>query len=97
MWFKINGEQVTFNILAKPNAKKTALVKVTDTQLNIAIHAKPQDGAANTELIAYLARLLRVPKSQVILQRGFSGRHKHISVPLTELVKQFLLDPNKPL
>lgn len=44
MWFKIQGLQIKLQIIAKPNAKKTAILKISDQELHIAIHAKPHKG-----------------------------------------------------
>lgn len=93
MWFKIKNQQVTFRIFAKPNAKRTALLKVDDSNLHISIHAKPHEGEANKELICYLAKLFRLPKSNIILQSGENAKHKVIAVPLSSRVQEFLNDP----
>lgn len=95
MWFKIVKQQVELFILAKPNAKKTMLLSVSDQELHIAIHAKPHKGEANKELISYLAKLLQLPKSQIILQSGEGGKHKRVMVPLTEGVQRLLDDPTQ--
>lgn len=70
MWFKIQDQQITLLILAKPHAKKTAFLAVSDHGLSVALHAKPIKGAANKELISYLANIFRLPKNQVLLQSG---------------------------
>lgn len=93
MWFKIQDEQVILRIFAKPNAKRTALLKINDDGLHIALHAKPHEGEANKELISYLAKLFKIPKSHVILHRGESSRHKEVKVPLNAKVQQFLDNP----
>lgn len=90
MWFKIQSQHVELRIFAKPNAKKTALVAVDERELHIQLHAKPQEGEANKVLIEYLAKLLRLPKKQIILQRGEASRHKLVVVPLTDTVRAFL-------
>ena len=92
MWFKIQNQQVTLKIFAKPHAKRTALLKVDDG-LHILLHAKPHEGEANKELISYLAKLFRLPKRHVILQRGENSRHKVIQVPLVSRIQEFLDDP----
>lgn len=93
MWFKINNQNITLFIYAKPNAKRTTLLKVDDQGLHIALHAKPHEGEANKELIFYLAKLFDISKSLVILKRGVSSRRKEIVVPLTPQVQQFVDDP----
>lgn len=86
----MRGNQVELRILAKPNAKRTALLKADERGLHIALHAKPQEGEANRELIAYLAKFFKVPKSQIILLRGESSRHKVVVVPFNEAVQRLL-------
>jgi uncharacterized protein YggU (UPF0235/DUF167 family) len=90
MWYTILENQVSLHIIAKPNAKKTALVAVTDETLHISLQAKPHQGKANQALIAYLAELLNLPKSQIKLQKGDTHRYKKVLVPLTEGVRAFL-------
>lgn len=92
MWFNIKGQHVTLTIWAKPNAKKSAIVGVSDKELKISLHAKPHQGEANDELISYLAKLLRLPKSEILLQRGKASRHKQVTLPLTDHVQQLLDD-----
>jgi uncharacterized protein (TIGR00251 family) len=92
MWFQIQDQQVILNIYVKPNAKKTAIVKISDDELHIALHAKPHEGEANKELISYLAQIFKLPKSQVILHKGEASRHKRVIMPLTADVQRFLND-----
>lgn len=90
MWFKIQNQQVRINIFAKPNAKKTAFLGVSEQGLLISLHAKPQQGAANQELLTFLAKLFDVPKTQIILHKGDASRYKQVIVPLTESVKKII-------
>lgn len=90
MWFKIQDQQVEITILVKPNAKKTAILGISEQGLLISLHAKPHQGAANKELVSYLSKFLRVPKTQIILQSGEKSRYKRIMLPLTESVKKFI-------
>lgn len=93
MWFQIQNQQVTLSIIAKPNAKKTALLAITDQGLQISLHAKPHQGAANKELILFLSEVFAVPKSQIILKRGENSKYKHVTLPLTSTLKKFVADP----
>lgn len=93
MWFKIQGQQVKLQILAKPNAKKNAIVKITEQALHVAIRAKPHQGEANTELILFLSELFDLPKSQIILNTGESSKYKQIIMPLTTTVQSILNNP----
>ena len=93
MWFKIQNQQVKLTIFAKPNAKKTTIAKIDDQALHILLHAKPHQGEANKELISYLAKLFKLPKSRIILERGELSKHKQVIVPLVDSVQQLLDDP----
>jgi uncharacterized protein YggU (UPF0235/DUF167 family) len=93
MWFKIQNQHIELRIIAKPNAKCSKLLNITEEGLYIALHAKPHQGEANKELIFYLSKLLRVPKSQIILQKGEGSRYKFVLLPLTDTVNQFLTNP----
>lgn len=90
MWFKIEEQLVSLNVYAKPNAKKTALLEITTDTLHIAIHAHPKEGEANKELILFIAKLFKIPKTQIILLRGRESRHKQLRVPLTETLQRFI-------
>lgn len=93
MWFKIREQQVELFIVAKPKARKTVILAVSEQGLQIAIHAKPVKGEANRELITYLAKLLKLPKNSVVLKRGEESKYKCVVVPLSETVQQFIDNP----
>lgn len=95
MWFKIQNQQVQISILAKPNAKTTAFLEIRNETMCISLHAKPHHGEANKELISYLAKLFKLPKSQIRISRGETSKHKQVLVPLTDLVQQLLDNPIK--
>lgn len=92
MWFKIQNQQVKIQIVAKPHAKKTAIVKIDEQGLHVAIHAKPHKGEANKELILYLSELFQIPKSKIILDSGESSKYKHIIMPLTSKTETIIND-----
>lgn len=48
--------------------------------LKIRIAAPPADGAANDELIRFLAVRLRVPRSAIAITAGGSSRRKTVSI-----------------
>lgn len=83
MWYKINKHVLELSVFAKPNAKKTALVSLTDDALHITLHAKPKEGAANKELIAFLAKLFNTPKTRIHLVKGENSRLKKLHIPLS--------------
>jgi uncharacterized protein (TIGR00251 family) len=48
--------------------------------LKIRVAAPPVDGAANDELIRFVARQLSIPSTLVRIHSGASGRHKRVLV-----------------
>ena len=51
-----------------------------DGTVKIHLAAPPVNGAANDKLVAFLAEVLRIPKSRIEIVAGLSGRDKLISV-----------------
>jgi uncharacterized protein len=51
-----------------------------DAVLKIALSAPPVEGKANTALIAYLADILKIPRSQVEVIAGKQSKNKVICV-----------------
>ena len=67
-------------ILARPRARHTEIAGTHDGALCVRLQAPPVDGKANAELIAFLARVLGIPKAAVMLRRGAAARRKHIAI-----------------
>lgn len=71
---------VRFAVRVQPRAARTELVGVHGDALKMRVMAPPVEGAANAELIAFLAKQLGVPKSAVQIRRGARGRDKLVEV-----------------
>ncbi len=70
------------HVKATPNAKVTAFVaRMEDETLRIKVHAAPEKGEANKELIDYLSKELKLPKKEVLLLKGASSRLKTFHIP----------------
>lgn len=88
-----NTATLTVTVYVKPNARQTKLIGKDERGLIIALHAKPQDGAANAELIAFLAKLSGVPKSKIIMKRGETARYKQLEMPWNAAIAELLNNP----
>jgi uncharacterized protein (TIGR00251 family) len=64
----------------QPKASTTECVGIHGGAIKIRVAAPPVDGAANDELIRFLARQCSVPVTSVQIRSGASGRHKRILV-----------------
>ena len=69
-----------------PNARKTEFTGWTMDEkgrpvLLVKLHAPPVEGAANVELLRFLAEQLGCGKNQVTLVRGGTSRLKMVEIP----------------
>jgi hypothetical protein len=64
----------------QPRASKNGIVVQSDGSLKIRLTAPPVDGAANEALIAFLAKVLQVSKSQVEIVSGHTARDKRLRI-----------------
>jgi hypothetical protein len=76
---------VRIEVHAKPRAKKSRVVGVHGDALSVTVAAPPVDGAANEELVRFLAELFDVAVGRVTLIRGTSGRMKLFEIDGTDL------------
>lgn len=70
----------TVDILVAPRARHSQVLGVHDGALKVAIKASPVDGAANQELVRFLAKALGVTKRDVQLLRGHTSRRKQVRI-----------------
>jgi uncharacterized protein (TIGR00251 family) len=63
-----------------PRAGRTELAGTRNEALLIRLAAPPVEGAANDELLAFLARLLDLPRRNIIVVAGKKSRRKKIKV-----------------
>ena len=69
-----------FRVKEVPRASKTALAGEFDGAVKVRIASPPVDGAANDELVRFLAKTLGIPKSNVAIVGGASSKSKLIRV-----------------
>jgi len=63
-----------------PRAATTAVAGRHGDALKIHIAAAPVDGAANEELIRFLAERLRIRRSAIAITAGASSRRKNVAI-----------------
>ncbi len=71
---------VRFEVRAQPRARANRITTVRAGAIVVQVTAPPEDGAANEELVATLARALSVAKRHVVLVRGAASRAKVFDV-----------------
>ena len=74
------GDGVRLRLRIQPRASRTEVAGLHGDTLRIRLSAPPVDGAANEELVRFLAEVLRVPARAVEITAGHSGRQKTVRV-----------------
>lgn len=67
-------------IHVQPRASRTEIAGRHGDALKVRLKSPPVDGAANEELLRFLAGMLEVPRATLSLVRGGSSRAKTIQV-----------------
>lgn len=71
---------ICMNVRVIARARKTELAGTRDDALLVRLNAPPVDGAANDELVSFIASLLSVPRRNVTILSGARSRHKRLRV-----------------
>jgi uncharacterized protein (TIGR00251 family) len=74
------GDGATFAVKVHPRAKRNAIAGEVGDALKIALTAPPVEGKANEACLAFLAEVLKVPRSSVTIAAGQSSRNKVVRV-----------------
>ncbi len=74
--FTAQDEAITFTVRAQPRATKTILSGAIEGALIVKIAAPPVEGAANEELIRFLAKVFAVPRRAVTILSGATAKNK---------------------
>lgn len=78
---------VVLTVHVQPKAARTACVGIHGEALKIRIAAVPAGGAANRELIRFLADELSLPTAAVHIESGEGSRHKRLLLKGTTAVR----------
>jgi uncharacterized protein len=67
-------------VQVQPRAKRSEVAGRYGDAVKIRLAAPPVDGAANEELIRFIAELLNVPRSSVRISAGLTARRKTVEI-----------------
>lgn len=71
---------VRLHLFIQPKSSKNEVVGPHNGELKIKITAPPIDGRANEGLIEFLSDYFDIPKRDVVLVKGETGRHKTVEL-----------------
>lgn len=68
-------------VTAKTRAREEGVERKDATHFVVSVKAMPVEGRANDAIMKLLAQHLNIPKSQLILRSGATGKNKVFEVP----------------
>ncbi len=71
-----NGAVLTVHV--QPTASRTECVGILGDALKIRVAAPPLEGAANEELIRFIAGVCAIPRASVLIRSGMGRRRKRL-------------------
>lgn len=83
--FTLTGTGARLSLRVTPNARHTAIEGIEtradgSTALRIRVAAPPDKGAANTAVIALLAKALNLPRTSLSIVSGSTARSKILAI-----------------
>lgn len=99
-FFQPTYQGYVLRLTVVPGAQRTEVVGLYGDRLKVRLAAPPEKGAANQELIAFLARQLRLPKNAFKLNLGAQSRAKvleikDLSPDLAERLRNLIPPPDR--
>jgi uncharacterized protein len=79
-FFLATSQGYILRLTVVPGAQRTQVVGLYGDRLKLRLAAPPEKGAANRELIDFLARSLHLPKTSLKLTVGAQSRSKVVAV-----------------
>ena len=79
-WLSQTKAGVRIAVQVSPNARKSEIVSGDGDALRIRLQAPPVDGKANDALVQFLAKKLQIPRKQVTITLGHTGRRKLLEI-----------------
>ena len=93
MFYEITDERVSIRIKAQPNASKNEFCEVYgEDAIKIRIKAPAVEGAANKELVKFLAKSFKISKSDIIFKTGQNSKIKIVEFPLSDKFNKWIED-----
>jgi uncharacterized protein (TIGR00251 family) len=91
MFYEIQDKQVSLRMKAQPAASKNEFCEIYgDDAIKVRIKAPAVEGAANKELVKFLSKSFKVPKSDIIFKSGQQSKIKIVAFPLTEKFTEWI-------
>jgi len=91
-WFEEKDGCLILKIRVIPRASKDSIQGILGDALKVRIQAPPVEGKANAYLVKFLSKQWKVPRGNIEILSGETGRNKRLRItnPTVELRKELL-------
>jgi len=79
-WLRATDGGVTLDLAIQPRASRSRVVGEHGDRLKVQIAAPPVDGEANAALVELLADVFEVPRRQIEIAAGATGKRKTVRI-----------------
>ena len=74
----LSDGNLLLSLYVQPRSSRNELAGLHGDALKLRLTTPPVDGRANKAVISFLAKLLKIPKSAIIIRRGLQSRSKKV-------------------
>jgi len=71
---------VRLKLLIQPRSSKNDIVGIHQGRVKVKLTAPPVEGEANETLVAFISKLLNLPKREITLTKGEASRRKSVEI-----------------
>ena len=64
--------------------KKSDRFYLVNEEFHVDLSSRAIEGQANQHLMRFLGKILSIPPSSLVIERGLSSRYKEVSVPISQ-------------
>ncbi|MFA5687683.1 MAG: DUF167 family protein [Kiritimatiellales bacterium] len=79
-WIRETEKGILLAVRAVPRASKNEISGIHGDALRIRLQAPPVEGKANQALIKFLSGVLKIPRAQILISGGETGRNKVVLI-----------------
>jgi uncharacterized protein (TIGR00251 family) len=75
-----NSDGLICSVIVLPRSSRCALAGIHDGALKVKLTKPPVAGEANAECCRFMAKLLGIPKTHIVVARGVASRRKALRI-----------------
>jgi uncharacterized protein len=89
-FYEWQNQDLVIRLKVQPRSSQNGFAEVMDDRIKLRLTTPPVDGKANAHLTKYLSRLFKVPKGQVLILSGETGRDKRVKIVAPKILPDFI-------